>query len=128
MSNVPVHVLLTECSRKSFWRLFINYFGKLISFANDSILWFFSSELSDSKSFVSNNSKRKKRVTFNATNNTFIWSFGDWHGSTNHVKGKPLECLAVKDPQVGAFVRRHILTLVFVIVRVEKKCFQKGNI
>ena len=32
------HVLLIECSRKSFWKLFINYLCKLISFANDSSL------------------------------------------------------------------------------------------
>ena len=128
MSNVLFHVLLIECSRKSFWTLFINYFCKLISFANDSILQFFSSELSDSKTFISSNSKRKESVTFNAENNIFIWSFGELSASTDYVKGKPLEVLAVKDPEAGAFVRRYSLMSVFTIVRTEEKCFKKGNI
>ena len=51
-------------------------------------------------------------MTFSAENNTFIWSFGDLIASTDHVKGKSLEVLAVKDPEVRAFVRRHSLTLV----------------
>ena len=51
-------------------------------------------------------------MTFSAENNTFIWSFGDLIASTDHVKGKSLEVLAVKDPEVGAFLRRHSLTSV----------------
>ena len=61
-------------------------------------------------------SKRKEIVTFIAENNTFIWSFVDLIASTDHVKGKPLEVLAVKDPEVGAFVRRYSLTSVVVKV------------
>ena len=102
---------------------FYYYLYKLISFANDSILWFFSSELHDSKSFISSNSKRKKRVTYSAENNTFIWNFGDLIASTDHVKGKSLEVLAVKDLEVGAFVRRDSLTSVID----GKKMFQEGK-
>ena len=51
-------------------------------------------------------------MTFSAENNTFIWSFGDLTASADHVKGKSLEVLAVKDPEVGAFVRRYSLTSV----------------
>ena len=73
---------------------------------------FFSSELSDSKPFTSNNSKWKERVTFSAGNKTFIWSFGDLIASADHAKGKSLKVLAVKDPEVGAFVWRYSLTSV----------------
>ena len=109
---------------KSFWALFINYLCKLISFANYSILYFFfSSELSNSKSFASNHSKRKERAIFSAEDNTFIWSFGDSIASTDHVKGKSVEVLAVKDAEVGAFARRYALTSVLANVRTERKCF-----
>ena len=60
MSNVLFHVLFIECWKKSFWTLFINYVSKSVSLANDSILYFFSSELSDSKSFISNNQRGRK--------------------------------------------------------------------
>ena len=60
MSNVLFHVLFIECWKKSFWTLFINYVSKSVSLANDSILHFFSSELSDSKSFISNNQRGRK--------------------------------------------------------------------
>ena len=84
MSNALFRVLLIEYWRKSFWTLlFLNYLYKLISFGNNSIFQFFSSELSDSKSLTSNNSKRKE-------NNTFIWSFGDLIASADHVKGNSL--------------------------------------
>ena len=36
--------------------------------------------------------------------NTFIWSFGDLTASTDHVKGKSLEVLIVKDPEEDAFI------------------------
>ena len=55
-------------------------------------------------------------MTFSAENNTFIWSFGDLIASTGHVKEKSLEVLAVKDPEVGALVRRYSLTSVFAKV------------
>lgn len=49
--------------------------------------FFFSSKLSDSKLFRSNDSKRKERVTFIEEDNTFIWSkFDDLIDSTDHVK------------------------------------------
>ena len=43
-------------------------------------------------------------MTFSAENNTFIWSFADLIALRDHVKGKSLVVLAVKDPEVGAFV------------------------
>ena len=122
MSNALFRVLLIEYWRKSFWTLlFLNYLYKLISFGNNSIFQFFSSELSDSKSLTSNNSKRKE-------NNTFIWSFGDLIASADHVKGNSLQVLAVKDTEVGVFVRRYSLTSVVAKVSMERKCFKKGNI
>ena len=48
--------------------------------------------------------------------------------STDHVKGKSFEVLAVKDPEVGAFVRRYGSTSVVAKVRTERKCFKKANI
>ena len=87
-----------------------------------------SSELSDSKSFISNNSKRKERVTFSAEDNHFIWRFGDLIASKDHIKGKSLEVLAVKDSEVGAFFLGYGLTLVVAKVRTETKRFKKGNI
>ena len=57
-----------------------------------------------------------------------MWSFGDLIASTDHVKGKPFEVLAVKDPEVGAFVRRYGSTSVVAKVRTERKCFKKANI
>ena len=60
--------------------------------------------------------------------NTFIWIFGDLTASTDHVKGKSLEVLIVKDPEEDAFVRRYSLTSVVAKVRMERKCFKKGNI
>ena len=67
------------------------------------------------KPFTLNNSKKKEIATFSADTNTFIWSFRDLIASTDHVKGKSLEVLAVKvgaevGPEVGAFVRRYSLT------------------
>ena len=48
--------------------------------------------------------------------------------STDLVKGKPVEVLAAKDPEVGAFVRRYGLTSVVAKVRTDRKSFKKGNI
>ena len=48
--------------------------------------------------------------------------------STDHVKGKSLEVLIVKDPEEDAFVRGYSLTSVVAKVRMERKCFKKGNI
>ena len=48
--------------------------------------------------------------------------------STDHVKGKSLEVLSVKDPEVGAFVRRYGSTSVVAKIRTEKIYFKKGNI
>ena len=45
-----------------------------------------------------------------------------------HVKGKPLEVLAVKDPEVSAFVRRCSLTSVFAVVRTEKNVSRREYI
>ena len=47
--------------------------------------------------------------------------------STDHVKGKSLEVLAVKDPEFGAFVRRYGSTPVVAKIRTEKKIFQEGK-
>ena len=77
---------------------------------------FFSSELSDSNSFTSNNSKWKQRDTFSAGKKTFIWSFGDLTASADHAKGKSLKVLGVKDPEVGAFVWRY--SLISVVAKV----------
>ena len=127
MPKVLFHVIQIECSSKSFWELFINYYlCKLISFANDSILWFFLSELSNSNSFTSTTSKKKENVTFSAEKNTFIWSLGNLVASTDHVKGKPLEVSAVKDPELGAFVRRYHLTSFVAKLWMERKFFKKG--
>ena len=67
---------------------------------------------------------RSKRVTFNAEDSTFIWSFVDLIASTDHVKGESSELLAVKDPEVGAFVRQ-CLTSVVANVGTGSKCFKK---
>ena len=70
----------------------------------------------------------KEKVIFTAEDNTFIWSFGDLIVSTDHVKGKSLEVLAVKDPEVGAFVRQYGSTSVVAKILTEKEYFKKGNI
>ena len=44
------------------------------------------------------------------------------------MKGKSLGVLAVKDPEVDAFVRRYGSTLAVAKVRTERKRFKKGNI
>ena len=66
-------------------------------------------------------------MTFSAENNTFIWSFGDLIAST-YMKGKSLEVLAVKDPEVGVFVRRYSLTPFVAKVLKKRKCFKKENL
>ena len=48
--------------------------------------------------------------------------------SADHVKGMSLEVLAVKGPEVGAFLRRYGSTSVVAKVRTETKCFKKVNI
>ena len=45
--------------------------------------------------------------------------------SSDHVKGKPLEVLAVNEPEVGVFLRQYSLTSIFATVRTEKKKFQE---
>ena len=48
--------------------------------------------------------------------------------SIDHVKGKSLEVLSVKEAKVGAFVQRYGLISVVAKVQTERKCFEKGNI
>ena len=48
--------------------------------------------------------------------------------STDHVKGMSLEVLAVKVPEVGAFVRQYGSTLVVAKILTEKEYFKKENI
>ena len=55
-------------------------------------------------------------------------SFGDLIVSTDHVKGKSLEVLAVKDPEVGAFVWRYGSTSVVAKIRTEKKNISRREI
>ena len=63
-----------------------------------------------------------------AEDNTLIWSFGNLIASTDHMKRKSLEVLAVQDPEVGAVLRRYASTSVVAKVRKERKCFMKANI
>ena len=48
--------------------------------------------------------------------------------SADHVKGKFSEVLAVKDREIGAFVRRYNLTSLVAEVRTNRECFKKENI
>ena len=48
--------------------------------------------------------------------------------STDHAKGKFSEVLAVKDREIGAFVRRYSLTSLVSEVRTKRECFKNENI